>query len=457
MFLLLSTITGISVAALIAISHGSRQYGLRGSVLNPIFFLAVISSIYWADFIFLYHDALAGEVVTIRGMAVTNPDDVLTGFGIFAAGVAALALGIGLFHLLPRSTVVRPQRRVTSTRVGSERASLALSIGILLVSLPIATVLARDSSLVLSAITANRQAYFSTHQIEYFILSLNLPAAIYLVAARRSRARIPLIGLHLACLILLGGRAMLAYVAMAWLLRRIVRGVKVPAISALYLVPIAFFLLAVTRYVFRESTQGVTLMAFLSQRGGPIANAFAGIEISMSHALSTIAQLYPGSLSRWPFESFVGALLYPVPRAILSWKPVGASTQFSMFVHPEHWAQFQSETVISGFGDVYLMFGSIGSLLMVMIGFAVAYIMYLARAYSPQLKVVTITYLCINILVFVRADIYNMAPNLWGLASFAILFALLSRLNTARFGHFPRNGIEVTRYSHHGSQHNENV
>ena len=412
-----------AIGVLVVHTSSPRYRHLAGSLVNPLFLFALLCGIYALDFLVLRQSVLTEGYALLRGMSVTDMYAVADGFEIFGASVLATIGGLLFASFLP----MPGRKRVTSDspprldrRINAARISSWL---VLAASLPVAYAILRDAGGDLTTVTVARQMYFSENQLSLLVLTLNLPAAVFLIATsvRASRMPVVLIVLHAMCLAFLGGRAFVLYLGAALLTRRATQGRPVPAIAAVAIVPSAFLAFAVIRYFYRDSVLGITLYDFLFSDGGFAYRAFTGLEISMSQVLSIIS-IDATVFDRYPFESFFGAAAFLIPRSIFPGKPVGASTHFSQVMHPEHWAAFRSETVISGFADMYLMFGYFGLPLLFLLGVALQRTVVWALHLPSHLQVVAITYLCINVFLFVRNDVYNMAPNLWALAIFQLLF-----------------------------------
>lgn len=428
--MLLSSSAVGAILVQVFLAHRRDQGKLRGNVVNPHFILATISAVFLLDFLLLWEDSLHGTVVVLRNMQPSSPDMVLNGFRIFALGLAALSVGSILAHLVPtrrRFVVPKPKHNM------SDQATILASALVIAASLPLLVSIIASAGLDFSRITAERQIFFQNRQLQYFLTSLNLPAAVGILARRNwTRLDTALLSTHFLLLTLLGGRSILIFIALAFLVAIARRGIRLPTLSLPLLFPAGFFVLAVMRYWLRERVTGVGIIPYILGNGGFISSAFNSIEISISHALSTIAE-FPTTLKLAPFESFYAGLVYLVPRELLLSKPLGASTEFSMLVHPEHWARYHSETLVSGFGDLYMMFGFWELPVLVLFGLVFTRQVLKHTRREARGFVLANSYLIILSVVFLRGDLYNLAHYAWGLIVFQIMvFGLLLFLRALR-------------------------
>lgn len=402
------------IAVLTVGAYSPRFGSFRGYIFNPVFILAILIALYTVDFLLLYKDLAEGKAVVLRDMQVTSSHQIDAAFSVFSSCILALTIAIGLRLLVSENSTLKRKLISTSTTTFGMHTAAA-SFLIISYSLPVVLLALMDAP-SLASITSMRQIYFEDNGYQYFLLSLNLPAAVFLMASNRPlrASRLILIVAHVITLLFVGGRGFIFYLVFAYFGNRALHGRRLGAQYVAIVIFPAFYVLGVARYFLRDYVLGIPIRDFLSQSGGYIVTAFSGIEISLSHALTVIVSS-PANYRLEPFESFLAAAIYPVPRALFPAKPLGASTLFSQVTHPEHWAQYRSETLVSGIGDLFMMFGHFAPVFLFLGGLLLASILLRLRSTAYSTQLVTVTYLGILVVVFFRGDLYNTGHYLWAL------------------------------------------
>jgi hypothetical protein len=213
---------------------------------------------------------------------------------------------------------------------------------------------------------------------------------------------------------------------------------RLPAVLMAFALPASGWFLAYTRYLFREGGKYPSFADFLDAHGGIVSLFFSSEELSFAKVFTVAYDLAP-SWPRAPFESFVALILLPIPRSQLGFKPFGASAMLTQHVSPLRWDLTKSESLITGYGDLYWQFGTLGAAVVVAL---MAYLwLWTCLKVIHSSRAVMLFWLPILIWVsyiFVRADVFNMGLLLWPAAVTALLHRTVSsamRLETpgARF------------------------
>jgi oligosaccharide repeat unit polymerase len=133
----------------------------------------------------------------------------------------------------------------------------------------------------------------------------------------------------------------------------------------------------------------------------------------------------------YPGYSLFSAVFYPLPRAIVPFKPDPPSSLFTMQISPTRFANTNSEITISGMGDMIANFGLIAG--PIVFGFLLAFLASFAcRLRSNGAGPGTAIYVALIIftMTFFRADIFGASRILWFLALIVILQRSLGGLLT---------------------------
>jgi hypothetical protein len=157
---------------------------------------------------------------------------------------------------------------------------------------------------------------------------------------------------------------------------------------------------------------------------------FGGEEVSLAKVFSAVYELAP-SLPRGPFESMFGLLLFPIPRNLIGIKPFGASMVFTQQVSPFRWewTNSESETLITGYGDVYWQFWTFGAFLAIlMLGSLWLWLCLKVIHSSPQIRIAWTPLLIWWMFIFVRSDIFNLGLLLWPVVTTFVLHRILQRV-----------------------------
>lgn len=470
------------VLVLITLSNFTPSRQLRGSAMHPYNFFGFFIVIVILDFFFAHYSVvLNGDAISFARQSIMVEDELVSGISFFAFSIIAAVIGIGLATFqgvhrgpppdwaaelgpppgYPRHGIARPQHAspglswkkhrpasqlpasaaiqghapfgppiaVPSRQMSAEQAIGAraatytlLFCGCLGLLVTIQVVLASLTEGDLLHVAGMRQLFFRANPILIVLYSLLVPSFI-LYGSYRPRVGVRLVVLALAVMLLLfplGGRGTLLLVVIAMAFWAAAGGFTVNFFAVYLATPLVGIFLLIVRYYSREADKFDSLQAYLSEGGGALSLFFNTPEISMAEAMSV--NLVNQMVERAPFDSIVGVLLAFVPRAIIPWKPFGASAEFTMAADLARWELVKSEWTVTGFVNLFLDFGYLGAIAG---SGALAYIW--ARVFCTHAArggqalrfwgPVSI----VMLYIFFRADLYNLGLFLWPLSAVLLI------------------------------------
>jgi hypothetical protein len=103
----------------------------------------------------------------------------------------------------------------------------------------------------------------------------------------------------------------------------------------------------------------------------------------------------------------------PFPRYLFPDKPLGASAYFTQFIAPTRWELTKSETLTTGFGDMYWHFGFAAVLLLFALAFGWLWLCIRVINTSRESVIVSLPLLNFAMYTFVRGDVFNVGLILW--------------------------------------------
>ena len=266
-------------------------------------------------------------------------------------------------------------------------------------------------------VAAIRQTFFRANPVLIVLYSLLVPSLI-LFGSYRQRIRAPLILLALAVMMLLfplGGRGALVVVVITLGFWFAASGFRVHWLAVYLAAPFIGFALLVLRYYGRETDRFASLESFVNESGGALNVFFNTTEISLAESLTV--NLTNAIVERSPFDTILGAAFAFVPRAIIPWKPFGASAEFTMTADLARWELVKSEWTVTGFVNLYYDFGYLGAVALTGV---LAYLwarLFCRSAAKGGQSLLFWGPVGINMVyIFFRGDLYNLALFLWPLA-----------------------------------------
>lgn len=412
-------------ALLLSIGARASTIGLNGLAIHPFNILGILLNIIALDFFVLYGDLLSNVPTRFSAYSIDGPGAVLNGMLFFCLCAIALSAGVLIPVFRKPQEQVATQAEATSSASSAKVAKtlliLAICLLLFITSEVVVQSLQRGNLLYVAGI---RQNFFRNNQILYILYGFCVPA-FFIYGSVNKLNRNTLIAAMIFCTLLipLGSRGLLVYILLGlsywWAMER---PLPLPILYAA--APVLGVGAVVYRFFARDAYSFPTLGAFLDAKGGFFGVLFRTPDISFAEAI-TVAVNYV-RMDRAPWDSLVGALAAPFPRAIFPWKPAGASAQFTAESTPEYWALIKSEKTVTGFSNLLFDFGYVGAIIFAF-SLGMAWCSYVrsrnighGSAFSGPVGIV-----CIYI--FCRGDIYNLALFAWPTLMAGALFAVLSR------------------------------
>lgn len=417
-------------AILLSFAARMSTVGLKGLALHPFNILGILLNIIALDFFVLYGDLLSNVPTRFSAYSIDGPGAVLSGMLFFCLCAIALTAGILIPVFGERPPPEAPKRKADvpprAARAAKTLLFLAIALLLFITSEVVVQSLQRGNLLYVAGV---RQTFFRNNQILYLLYGLCVPA-FFIYGAMHKFGKNTLLAAAVFCTLLipLGSRGLLVYILLGlsywWAMER---PLPLPLLYAA--APILGIGAVVYRFFARDAYSFPTLSAFLDAKGGFFGVLFRTPDISFAEAI-TVAVNYV-RMNRAPWDSLLGAVAAPFPRAIFPWKPAGASAQFTAESTPEYWALIKSEKTVTGFSNLLFDFGYVGALVSAFVlGLAwCSYVRSRNIGYGSAF-VGPVGIVCIYI--FCRGDIYNLALFVWPTLLAGVLFTLLSRMRTAR-------------------------
>jgi hypothetical protein len=414
-----------NIGLILFLMHQARSptFGpLAGSAVNPMNIFGLISLLFNIDFIVLWNNQDINFLE--RATPLTQTDVLYAYFNytmIFCGNFSGFLLAIYYWRI--KGSVCRPVKSPLDQKA-AQMGAVILFYGVMLY---VALVFLLDhhpssdnlsfqmvsrENHVLSAATmviapsfcmflAHREKLFTGTGFFALVVVVSLPTML-------GAARV----LPLICL--------LAFVVAYACARRI---------SPLWYLPGVLFagvFLAFTRFMFREIEFRGSFGDFLTDQGGLLELFFGGEEISFAKMFTVLYTVAP-SVPMPPFWGFLAFLVAPIPRSLLAAKPFGASAILTQDLAPLNWELTASESLITGYGDLYWQFGTLGAAIaMFLIGyFFLRLCMRLMN--GPRSSLLMWMPLLIWMMYgFLRGDIFNVSLMFWPAMMILVVHRLLT-------------------------------
>lgn len=411
---ILLIINAFILIACFFLANNKSYKALSASAINPIVFVAFLGLFFMLDFYYFYQIKV---IDLFEYSFVISEADIVDGFFIYTCFNFIFFITVMYFSLFYR-VKVKPadffiiNKDVAKTCFWTVKLSLVFIL-----------VLNFQIFIKMFSGEVTRQVAFSSNQLIHIFFTLILPAfAIYASAHRTEWKKLLLAFIVSAFFIALSGsRGNLLFLL---IIVTFVFSFNIKKIHSYFLIlaiPVVAFVLLVTRYFFREAWRYNSIFDFIDDKGGVGHVFFSTAEISMAEVLVTI-NVWKDELIRYPFESFVGGLMFPLPRAIFTFKPTGSGGVLTDLLSPLRWELTRSEIVTTGYGDLIMQFGVLGGLF---VFFIMCFIwcksVFKVLNMSQQSMIFLLPFLLWWPYVFIRADIFNMFGSIW---SFCLMYAI---------------------------------
>ena len=402
------------------LSSVSMPRYLRGSALNPFVFILSLFIFFVLDFVDL-HTWM--QIDLYEELLVLDEKIVLIGFAYFLSCVLVFVLALGM------ALAAKPPKRSYMVRIiGDDDAGEIVFWVVLILAFGGSVYLIATGGMWSGDIS--KQVLFKENKLLPIVFSMLPPAFALFCVGQHPLSKKCLFALLAASIMVLAtnsrGSLVLIFIIYGYLFNYRVR--RINSLALIAAVPIVGVLLLWSRYVFREAWRYDSISDFIGDQGGVFAVFFHTAEISMAEVITTAIGWGQGI--RYPFESFLAALMYPLPRSIFTFKPLGSGGDFTAEFSPLRWELTKSEIVTTGFGDLLLQFGWVGSLLTLffLVFFWARTVKNIALT-SPSQSIFFVPLLMWWGYIFVRADIFNMGGAIW---SAMLVLALLNGIRRVR-------------------------
>ena len=357
MVYLLLSINLVLIYLVFRLSLRSINGQFSGSGVHPLSLFCLLCLVFNVDFFLLYQTPSATSLL-YEFYFKTTKSDVLKGYIVYTYLFACGCCGVWVAYLRKTARLSHEGTYgfVTNAKLKRRVASLML-VAVVACSVYGSTILNS-----ISDSGAARQAVFSENMWTIIPFLFLIPAIVIFLANHLSDTLIPMLSVAV-CLFLLattGTRGHIIFMGFVSLIFVQIRGYQIRKSILVLLIPILVLYLVADRYLKRYSGDASDIQEFVSQSEGLVQLLFFTGEISMAEVITTIT-MEINSLERYPFESFIGFLMIPVPRSLLPFKPFGSSAVFTDYVAPMRRFVSGSEIATTGYGDLIMQFGIISS------------------------------------------------------------------------------------------------
>lgn len=396
------------------------------SIFNVSTFYTLLMSFFLLDFYVFSQDKLI--YLYEKVILVSSEDIEFSLFYLFLINIAFVIVS-AFFEFSAKTNTV------------SEIQNIEIKIARLIFSVVLVLILfslLKNITLIIGVFKGyyTRQVLLGDNKLLYILYSLLIPAYFIFSLYGGLSRRLDIITTLLVILVSFssGSRGAIILILMFQAYKYAIEKNRIINIIQLIVVlPFLSYFLVYTRYIFREQWRFSSLSDFIDFHDGIMNIFFNTAEISLAEVLTTIVIL-KDNFTRYPFESFFGGLLFPVPRAIFPHKPEGASAEFTEMLSPLRWQNSKSEIVTTGFGDLIMQFGIFPSI--VAFG-GLIYIIFKIKSILDgldyRLKIYVNVYLLWFLYVFIRADVYNLFSHLWSFTLILTTSLIFSKLYRVHF------------------------
>lgn len=402
-----------------------------GSMTNPLVVFCVFSIIFNVDFYMLW---ISGRTDIFEDPIIFSRDDILTAYSAYSILFLTAVMGMTIAQISwpTRSAELRAPRNLDGPQLHeAQRKSAILMYLILAVSIVALLISMAAMGAVIDG-EETRQVFFRRNKIIQIAFSLVCPGLAIFLSVRRPSTTVSLVVIvaSVGAISATGSRGLVILVLLIVAITLVTGGIRISTIWYVVVIPAVAFFLSVSRYFLRESWRYDSYAEFITDVGGYSELFFYSAEISLADAFATIIQ-QAETLPRAPFESLLGMIMYPLPRAIFEFKPWGASAYVTQELSPARWYWTKSEILTTGYGDLVLDFGLVGASVA---AFFLAFVWLrscLSAINGPSDRIVIwLSFLIWWMYVFVRGDIFNIGGTLWPFITVIFAYNIISRIRT---------------------------
>ncbi len=403
--------------------------GTSKSAFHPFNILGFFLVIITVDFASLYWRISDGDEVRFLTYTIKNLEEVSNAFIFFvlcaisaSVGVSFSAYSIHKNSIGCKSVLTKPDRIA------------ALIVFLIALAFSASVFLSIYKTAILGGsifhVAAVRQTFFRENQVLSLLYSLLLPATILYVSRNLHSKKKVFIAAIVAILLAapIGSRSIVLNIAITIVFAVVLNGFRFPVIVLYLMTPVIGVLISAMRYV-REFDYHDSFSAMLDYYGGIWGGLFNTAEVSMAEVITVIITFNP--VDRGVFDSLIGMLVAPIPRAIIPWKPWAAGTEFTRTADIEYWELVKSDMAVTGFGDLAMSFELYGVGIIVFIIFYWWSKIIIRAAIRSEASLAMWGPVCIIMsYLFVRGDIFIVAFFLWPFITVFIVHRILTRIFT---------------------------
>lgn len=394
---------------------GQQRGTLVGLALHPFNVIGMLTTLVAIDFITLYNDSQQGRISEILGYLIVSPGPVIEGVVFFMLCSLGVMAGVVAASISSMRRATGPAAQEPG-RADLASASIVMAIAaacmISVAAVVIWESLAEGSILRVAGL---RQVFFRENQALAILGGVGIPA-FFLYGSRVGMKRSTWIYalVLVACLLPIGSRSSIVFLGLGlafwWSQSHNLR------ISHAYLGFVPLVMLSTFyRYLTRDAYIFSSFGEFLSYNGGFFGVLFRSPDISMAEGIT--AAVTQSTVTRGPLDTILAALMAPVPRSWIDWKPFSASAEFTRNATPEHFEKYGSAWTVTGFVNLFLEYGYWLTIPMV---FILAWIwarIWIASEGQRASAGLAGPVLILVAYTFFRADLYDVALFLWPLAA----------------------------------------
>lgn len=387
------------------------------SCLNPGFFVAAILIVFLLDFATLFFSDLSFQLYEEKFLL--HQVDVFYGTLYFV-----VCLGFILLGFIRGSTRDGRFSRWLALRVQSvldlKVSRFVFFSNVVLVIGLIVTGPSMFGTFVTGELT--RQVFFAENKLAYVAFISIMPSYAFYASSLRQFGKSLLIPLLISLLICLisGSRGWVIYIGIisAFAYRDTLKkyGAQWYLVACIFV----FAFLLLSRYYLREAWRHDSIFDFIDDSGGLFNVFFNTSEVSMAEVISILVK-HGEYVTRSPHEWLTSFLMYPLPRNLFEFKPLGIDAYVTSIFSPDRWYWTKSEITVTLFGDLFLHFGYLFSFLVLYLCAREIMRLFLVGAANEGISPIIIPLAMWIFYVSVRSSAFNAAAPIW---SFLIVLFL---------------------------------
>lgn len=405
---------GLIILAIFTLASSEKYNHFAHSAANPLCIFGVISILFNIDFLYIWVNP---TIFTVEHPIALVPLDIDRIYGTYTMLAGATLLGFLTAHYSSR--VSRKDAPSPTPTDGAQRQIMMTNSAWLHFFAVMAAAAALISLLnAIDQILAGRltfQVFARANPAFFLALNALLPSLSIFLSLRRLRSLRVLVVILLSIMPLLfvGVRSFVVVAILMVSVSMVNAGRRLSVALYVLLLPGLSVFASISAYFLRFGWKYSSYADFVTDSGGYLNLFFGSEELGLAKSFSALVM----SLDRldWgPFGSLAGMALFPLPRNIFPFKPVGASAYVTEQLSPLRWLLTKSESTITSYGDLLLSFGGSGAAIVIAL---LAFLwlrgcIWAIHARSPW-NGIWLPFLIWWMFVFVRGDLYNVSAVAW--------------------------------------------